>query len=112
MATDAPNGTAPSPASGATVMATFAAGVWTSSAALLTFYRAGESPTIAVTDAASGVSGTSAAILVSPAALDRLALSPETATIALGQSQAYTAEGLDAYDNPRGDVTGEEEGGA
>ena len=37
--------------------------------------------------------------------LDHLALSPATATMASGSSQAYTAEGRDQYDNALGDVT-------
>jgi parallel beta-helix repeat protein len=45
----------------------------------------------------------SLAVTVGP--LDHLALSPATATISSGGSQAYTAGGRDAYDNPLGDVT-------
>ena len=37
--------------------------------------------------------------------LDHLVLAPASATIASGGSQAYTAEGLDAFDNSLGDVT-------
>ena len=39
------------------------------------------------------------------AALDHLVLSPASATITAGGSQAYTAEGRDQYDNSLGDVT-------
>jgi hypothetical protein len=39
--------------------------------------------------------------------LDHLVVSPAGATIAAGESQAYTAEGFDASDNSLGDVTGE-----
>ena len=42
---------------------------------------------------------------VAAAALDHLVLSPATATIAAGGSQAYTAEGFDQYNNSRGNVT-------
>src|SRR5207247_2446549 len=38
--------------------------------------------------------------------LDHLALSPASATITAGGSQAYTAQGRDQYDNSLGDVTG------
>ncbi len=38
-------------------------------------------------------------------AIDHLVLSPATATIAAGGSQAYTAEGFDAANNSLGDVT-------
>ena len=49
---------------------------------------------------------TSQAVLtVTAGALDHLALSPASATIAAGGSQAYTAQGRDQYDNPLGDVT-------
>jgi outer membrane protein assembly factor BamB len=39
-------------------------------------------------------------------ALDHLVLSPASASIAAGGSQAYTAEGFDAFNNDLGDVTG------
>jgi streptogramin lyase len=44
-------------------------------------------------------------VTVVPAALTHVVLSPSTATIPAGGSQAYTAEGFDAYNNSRGDVT-------
>ena len=44
-------------------------------------------------------------LTVTAGALDHLALSPASATIAAGGSQAYTAEGRDQYDNSLGDVT-------
>ena len=46
-----------------------------------------------------------AALHVNAGAVDHLVLSPATATIASGESQAYTAEGFDAADNSLGDVT-------
>jgi parallel beta-helix repeat protein len=46
-----------------------------------------------------------ASLSVSAAALDHLVLAPASATIASGGSQAYTAEGRDAFDNSLGDVT-------
>ena len=44
-------------------------------------------------------------VTVNPAALDHLALTPSTATIAAGDSQSYTVEGRDQYENSRGDLT-------
>jgi parallel beta-helix repeat protein len=46
-----------------------------------------------------------ASLSVTAGALDHLALSPATATIPSGGSQAYTADGRDQFDNPLGDVT-------
>src|SRR5262249_21657268 len=46
-------------------------------------------------------------IAVNPAGLDRLVMSPASASISAGGSQAYTAEGFDAYNNDLGDVTGQ-----
>ena len=46
-----------------------------------------------------------ASLSVTAAALDHLVLSPASATISAGGSQAYTAEGRDQYDNTLGDVT-------
>jgi parallel beta-helix repeat protein len=46
-----------------------------------------------------------AALTVSPGMLDHLALSPASSSIASGDSQSYTAEGRDQYDNSLGDVT-------
>jgi uncharacterized repeat protein (TIGR01451 family) len=44
-------------------------------------------------------------VTVKPGPLAEVVLSPATATIAPGGTQAYTARGLDAYGNARGDVT-------
>jgi sugar lactone lactonase YvrE len=44
-------------------------------------------------------------VTVKPGPLASLALSPEAATIASGGSQAYTAQGFDAYGNSRGNIT-------
>jgi uncharacterized repeat protein (TIGR01451 family) len=44
-------------------------------------------------------------VTVKPGPLARLVLSPGTATIAPGGTQAYTAQGVDAFGNSRGDVT-------
>jgi parallel beta-helix repeat protein len=57
-----------------------------------------------VTGTTSGVSAT-ASLTVTPAALDHLVLSPASATITSGGSQAYTAEGFDQYNNSLGDAT-------
>ena len=46
-----------------------------------------------------------ASLTVNPGPLDHLALSPASATINPGGSQAYTAQGRDQYDNSLGDVT-------
>jgi hypothetical protein len=64
--------------------------------------------TIAGTDTVTGTDGAAtggATLTVNPAPLDHLALSPVSATITAGGSQAYTAEGFDQYGNSRGDVT-------
>jgi parallel beta-helix repeat protein len=47
----------------------------------------------------------SASLTVNAGPLDHLALSPASATIASGGSQAYTAQGRDQYNNPLGDLT-------
>jgi hypothetical protein len=57
-----------------------------------------------VTATSGGKTGT-ASLTVSAAALDHLVLSPASATITAGTSQAYTAEGRDQYNNSLGDVT-------
>jgi hypothetical protein len=46
-----------------------------------------------------------ASLTVNAGPLDHLALSPASATISSGGSQAYTAQGRDRYDNSFGDVT-------
>ena len=43
---------------------------------------------------------------IDPAALDHITISPSTATINAGGTQAYTSEAFDVYGNSRGDVTG------
>ncbi len=55
--------------------------------------------------AADGSATDTATLTVNAAALDHLVLSPAGATVATGQGQAYTAEGIDQYGNSRGDVT-------
>jgi parallel beta-helix repeat protein len=57
-----------------------------------------------VTGTSGGKTGT-ASLTVTAGALDHLVLSPASATITAGGSQAYTAEGRDQYDNSLGDVT-------
>lgn len=42
---------------------------------------------------------------VVPGPVDRLTLTPDTATIAAGVTQAFTSAGFDAYDNAVGDLT-------
>ena len=66
------------------------------------------SPTEAGDHSVTGHNGDAkgkAALHVDPAALDHLVLSPAQASIASGESQAYTAQGRDAFDNSLGDVT-------
>src|SRR5439155_764731 len=57
-----------------------------------------------VTGTDSTKTGT-ATLTVNAGALDHLVLAPPTATIAAGGSQAYTAEGFDAFNNDLGDHT-------
>jgi len=57
-----------------------------------------------VTGTKSGKTGT-ASLTVSAGTLDHIVISPSTATITAGGSQAYTAEGFDAVGNSVGDVT-------
>ena len=57
-----------------------------------------------VTGSDGGKTGT-ASLSVTAGALDHLALSPASAVITAGGSQAYTADGRDQYDNSLGDVT-------
>jgi hypothetical protein len=42
---------------------------------------------------------------IDPAGLSYITISPQTKSITTDETQAYTAEGFDAYDNSRGDVT-------
>jgi hypothetical protein len=74
----------------------------------------GASCTATVADGASThhtVTGTEggktgiASLTVNAAALDHLVLTPASATITAGGSQAYTAQGQDVYNNSLGDVT-------
>ena len=64
--------------------------------------------TVAGTHVVTGTNGSktaTASLQVDPGALDHLALAPASATIAAGGSQGYSAQGLDQYGNPLGDVT-------
>ena len=47
-----------------------------------------------------------ASLQIDPAALDHITISPSSATINAGGTQAYTSEAFDVYGNSRGDVTG------
>jgi parallel beta-helix repeat protein len=58
-----------------------------------------------VTGTSSGATGT-ASLQVSAGALDHITLSPATAQVQSGGSQAYTAAGFDSFNNSLGDVTG------
>jgi hypothetical protein len=55
--------------------------------------------------AVDGTASDSASLTVTAAALDHLVLSPASASVTTGQGQTYTAEGMDRYGNPTGDVT-------
>ena len=57
-----------------------------------------------VTGTNSGKSGT-ASLQVDSGTLAHITISPSSATITAGSSQAYTAQGFDAANNPLGDVT-------
>ena len=62
--------------------------------------------TVSVNDTVTtAATGTSSDITVNPAALASITISPDTATITAGDTQAYTAEGFDTFGNSRGDVT-------
>ena len=69
------------------------------------------SPTITAADQASGpdvgLTDATQQETVDPAALASIVISPSSASIAAGTTQAYTAEGFDAFSNSRGDVTGD-----
>jgi hypothetical protein len=43
---------------------------------------------------------------VNPAALDHIAISPKTSTVASGASQTYAVTAFDVFNNSRGNVTG------
>ena len=47
-----------------------------------------------------------ASLTVSAAALDHIVVSPDTSTITAGNTQTYTAESFDQFNNTLGDVTG------
>src|SRR5207247_2503389 len=53
----------------------------------------------------AGAAGDTALLTVTATALDRIVVSPGSATIASGGSQTYTAEGRDQYNNSLGDIT-------
>lgn len=67
-------------------------------------------PTVAGVYTVTGTDGTatgSTSLTVEAGPLDHLVLAPDEANIIEGESQTYTAEGYDAYDNDIGDVTGD-----
>jgi len=64
------------------------------------------SQTITTTDTANSlVTGTSGSILVSPASLDHITISPSSSIIVAGGSQSYSIAAYDAYGNSLGDAT-------
>ena len=60
-----------------------------------------------VTDGDLASNELSQPVSIAVGALASITISPDTATIASGDSQVYTAEGFDAFHNSRGDVTGD-----
>jgi hypothetical protein len=58
-----------------------------------------------VTGTKSGKSGTASLQVTASSTLDHIVVSPSSATISAGGSQAYTAEGFDASNNSLGDAT-------
>ncbi len=77
----------------------FTNGVWTGN---VTITKAQTGVTIATTGTDSG---TSNSFDVTAGPLDHTVISPDTASITAGDSQTYTAEAFDQYDNSLGDVT-------
>jgi Invasin, domain 3/IPT/TIG domain len=71
----------------------------------VTLKTVGTHSVTATDTATSSITGNQSAIGVTAAALDHLVLSPASATVAAGASQAYTATGFDAYGNNLGNVT-------
>ena len=57
-----------------------------------------------VTGTSSGATGTTS-LQVNAGSLDHIAISPASATIAVGSSQSYTAQGFDSFNNSLGSVT-------
>ncbi|MBW3669100.1 MAG: choice-of-anchor D domain-containing protein, partial [Actinobacteria bacterium] len=84
---------APSPVPGGS--AAFTATLVTAGTQSITAARTGD----------GSVHGTQAGIVVAPAALASITLSPSSATVPAGVAQPYAAEGFDAYGNSRGTVT-------
>jgi len=76
-----------------------AGGSWTDN-----IYTSEKAGTWTVTGVYADVTDT-ATLTVTTAALDHIVISPDTASIAAGEVQTYTAEAFDAYDNSLGDVT-------
>src|SRR5205823_1620046 len=58
-----------------------------------------------VTGNDGGKTGTASLQVTAGSVLDHIVISPSSATISAGGSQAYTAEGFDASNNSLGDVT-------
>ena len=78
----------------------FTNGVWTGTA---TITKAQTGVTITTTGADK--SGVSNSFDVTAGSLDHIIISPGTATITTGNTQTYTAEAFDQYDNSLGNVT-------
>jgi len=103
-----PNGTAPSyPPRGACAVGQSAVSFTTGVAGpSVTLYNASASTTLAVTDSASGKSGSSGAFGVSPLAASSLLLSAATTTPAAGQADNLTVTARDVYGNTATSYTG------
>jgi uncharacterized repeat protein (TIGR01451 family) len=85
--------------SGAYTLPAAAGGAW-----LTNVYTAEVAGAWTVTAVYEGLT-TTAALTVEPGPAHSLAIRPEAAAIAPGESQAYTAEAFDRFANSRGDVT-------
>ena len=86
-------------ASGTYTITPAAGGTWAANV-----YTTRYAGTWTVTGSYAGHSDT-ARLTVQPAALDHIIISPDTATINAGSTQAYTAQAFDVFGNSRGDVT-------
>jgi hypothetical protein len=74
--------------------------------ATFTYTDVGGAGTDAIQVATSGVNSSSAQITwTSPGPLDHITISPSNSAVAVGGTQAYTAQGFDAFNTSIGDVT-------
>ena len=71
----------------------------------VTLVTAGSQSITATDTLTPSITGSQTGITVNPAGLNSITISPSSATVMAGGSQAYTAEGFDAFGNDLGDVT-------